>query len=160
MLAHVEYLLSRNGYYKFIHQKDDNLEILCNGDKIWESHTKGKSTDRFYIAKGGLALYDTDKKVIWQTGPWRGDTNPETVIMQNDGNFVMYDKNGNAIWELGTRGRCPKGMYFSSRRRKILAFMKKWLVGRIDYSQLYFLFKTFEMPVFSIKTLEAHQRHN
>ena len=30
--------------------------------------------------------------------------------MQNDGNFVMYDKNGNAIWELGTKGKCPKGI--------------------------------------------------
>ena len=125
VLASGEYLLSRNGHYKFIHQKDGNLEILCDGNKIWESHTKGKSADRFYIAKGGLALYDTDKKVIWQAGPWRGDTSPETVIMPNDGNFVMYDKNGNVIWELGTKGRCPNGMCFSPKRRKILFFVRK-----------------------------------
>ena len=99
-------LLSR----KFILQENGNLEILCDGNKIWESHTKGKSIDGLYIAKGGLVLYAPDRTVVWQKGSWKRDTNPETVIMQNDGNFVMYDKNGNAIWELGTKGKCPKGI--------------------------------------------------
>ena len=103
-------LLSRNGFYKFILQENGNLEILCDGNKIWESHTKGKSIDGLYIAKGGLVLYAPDRTVVWQKGSWKRDTNPETVIMQNDGNFVMYDKNGNAIWELGTKGKCPKGI--------------------------------------------------
>ena len=103
-------MLSRNGFYKFILQENGNLEILCDGNKIWESHTKGKSIDGLYIAKGGLVLYAPDRTVAWQKGSWKRDANPETVIMQNDGNFVMYDKNGNAIWELGTKGKCPKGI--------------------------------------------------
>ena len=110
LLREGDSLLSRNGFYKFILQENGNLEILCDGNKIWESHTKGKSIDGLYIAKGGLVLYAPDRTVVWQKGSWKRDTNPETVIMQNDGNFVMYDKNGNAIWELGTKGKCPKGI--------------------------------------------------
>ena len=49
---------------------------------------------------------------------------------------------------------------FLQDEEKSWLLLEKWLVGWIDYSQLYFLFKIFEIPVFSIKTLEAHQRHN
>ena len=39
-------------------------------------------------------MYETNKTVAWTGGAWKRDTGPETIIMQNDGNFVMYDKNG------------------------------------------------------------------
>ena len=146
VLASGGYLLSRNGHYKFIHQKDGNLEILCDGNKIWESHTKGKSADRFYIAKGGLALYDTDKKVIWQAGPWRGDTSPETVIMQNDGNFVIcYLGTGNK------RKMSKRYVLFSKKKKNFVFLSEKWLYDRVYYSQFHFLSNIFKMPLSSIE---------
>ena len=104
-------LTSSNGFYTFSLKGDGNLEIICDGNKIWESNTEGKDIDVLYLAKGGLALYETNKTVAWSGGAWKRDMGPETIIMQNDGNFVMYDKNGNAQWDLGTIGRCPTGTH-------------------------------------------------
>ena len=119
MLQIGQNLTSSSGFYTFSLQEDGNLEIICDGNKIWESNTKGKDIDALYIAKGGLALYDTNKTVAWTGGAWKRDTGPETIIMQNDGNFVMYDKNGNAQWDLGTIGRCPTGTYLSSNSMEL-----------------------------------------
>ena len=118
-------LTSSNGFYTFSLQEDGNLEIVCDSNKIWESNTKGKDIDALYIAKGGLALYETNKTVAWTGGAWKRDTGPETIIMQNDGNFVMYDKNGNAQWNLGTTGRCPTGTHLSSNSMELKLVIKK-----------------------------------
>ena len=56
MLQIGQSLTSSNGFYTFSLQEDGNLEIFCDGNKIWESNTKGKDIDALYIAKGGLAL--------------------------------------------------------------------------------------------------------
>ena len=56
-------LTSSNGFYTFSLQEDGNLEIICDGNKIWESNTKGKDIDVTYIAKGALALYEANKTV-------------------------------------------------------------------------------------------------
>ena len=47
-------LTSSNGFYKFFLQGDGNLEIICDGNKIRESNTKGKDIDALYIAKGHI----------------------------------------------------------------------------------------------------------
>ena len=112
-------LTSSNGFYTFCQQEDGNLEIICDGNKIWEWNTEGKNIDALYLGKGGLALYETNKTVAWTGGAWKRDTGPEKIIMQNDGNFVMYDKNGNAQWDLGTIGRCPTGTHLSSNSMEL-----------------------------------------
>lgn len=35
------------------------------------------------------------------------------LIMQDDGNLVMLDKDGNILWESGSTGKCPIGMKMS-----------------------------------------------
>ena len=121
-------LTSSNGFYTFSLQEDANLEIFYDGNKIWESNTKGKDIDALYIAKGGLALYETNKTVAWTRGAWKRDTDPETIVMQNDGNFVMYDKNGNAQWNLGTIGRCPTGTHLSNNSMELELVIKKNII--------------------------------
>ena len=121
-------LTSSNGCYTFSLQKDGNLEIICDGNKIWESNTKGKDIDALYIAKGGLALYETNKTVAWTGGAWKRDTDSETIIMQNNGNFVMHDKNGNAQWNLGTIGKCPTGTHLSNNTMELELVIKKNII--------------------------------
>ena len=118
-------LTSSSGFYTFSLQEDGNLEIICDGNKIWESNTKGKDIDALYLAKGGLALYDVNKTVAWTGGAWKRDTGPETIIMQDDVNFVMYDRNGNAQWDLGTIGRCPTGTHLSNNSMELKLVIKK-----------------------------------
>ena len=64
-------LTSSNDFYTFSLQRDGNLETICDGNKIWEWNTKGKDIDALYIAKGGLALYETNKTVAWTGGAWK-----------------------------------------------------------------------------------------
>ena len=45
--------------------------------------------------------------------------------MQNDGNFVMYDKNGNAQWDLGTIGWSPTGTHLSNNSMEMKPLTKK-----------------------------------
>jgi len=114
--------MSHGEYYKLILQDDGNLELLCiedNNKKIWETNTKGKNIDALYFVKGGMALYETDKTVAWTAGTWRKDTGPEKLVLQDDGNFVMYDKNGNVLWSSGTMGNCATGM---SKMANILCY--------------------------------------
>ena len=111
MLQIGQSLTYSNGFYTFSLQGDGNLEIIRDGNKLWQSNTKGKDIDALYIAKGGLALYETNKTVAWTGGAWKRDTGPKKIIMQNSGNFVMHDKNGNMQWNLGTIGRRSKGIF-------------------------------------------------
>ena len=124
-------LTSSNGFYTFSLQKDGNLEIICDGNKIWESNTKGKDIDALYIVKGGLALYEANKTVAWTGGAWKRDAGPETIIMQNDGNFVMYDKIGNAQWDLGIIGRCPTGTNLSNNSMELKLVFKKNILREV-----------------------------
>ena len=118
-------LTSSNGFYTFSLREDGNLKIICDGNKIWESNTKRKDIDALCLAKGVLALYETNKTVAWTGKAWKRDAGPERIIMQNDGNFVMYDKNGNAQWDLGTFGRCPTGTHLSNNSFELKLLIKK-----------------------------------
>ena len=108
--------MSDNGYYELILQENGNLEIICADKiKIWESNTKGKNIDGLYFAKGGVALYQTEdtKGSAWSAGPWRRDSGPEQLIIQDDGNLVMFDKDGTILWESASTEKCPIGMKIS-----------------------------------------------
>ena len=124
-------LTSSNGFYTFSRQEDGNLGIICDGNKMWESNTKGKDVDALCIAKGSLALYKTNETVPWTGGALKRDASPETIIMQNDGNFVMYDKNGNAQWDLGTIGRCPTGTNLSNNTMEMKLVFKKNILREV-----------------------------
>ncbi|MGP4001754.1 hypothetical protein [Streptomyces sp. 8N706] len=51
---------------------------------------------------GNLVLYK-DGRAAWQApGAW---PNGYRAVMQSDGNFVLYDVNGRALWATGTYGR-------------------------------------------------------
>ena len=84
-----------------------------------------------YIAKGGLALYEANKTVAWTGGAWKRDAGPETIIMQNDGNFVMHDKNGNAQWDLGTIGRRSTGTHLSNNSIELKLVFKKNILREV-----------------------------
>ena len=118
-------LTSCSGFYTFSLQEDGNIKIICDGNKIWESNTKRKDIDALYLAKGGLTLNETNKTVASTGGAWKRDTGPEAIIMQNDGNLVMYDKNGNAQWDLGTIGRCLTGTHLSNNSMDLKLVIKK-----------------------------------
>lgn len=50
---------------------------------------------------GNLVLY-SDFKKVWETGAL--GTNADRVVMQSDGNFVVYDNNNRVLWNTATHG--------------------------------------------------------
>jgi hypothetical protein len=62
----------------------------------------GKYLLRF-SGSGNLELWNTiTRRVLWQSGT-RG-LSVARMVMQEDGNLVIYDQNKRAIWESGTHG--------------------------------------------------------
>jgi len=54
-----------------------------------------------YQTDGNLVLYDDrDRVPLWATRT--GGTSPGQAILQTDGNFVVYDRGGAAVWSSGT----------------------------------------------------------
>ena len=112
--------------YFFIYHSQGNLIIYdTNNVAVWESHTSGVPSDSLTLTNNGyLKLTKSNNTVIqWIkpdcTGPnnpnytfqskslSKGDelhqcqgiqTNNNKLVMQSDGNIVLYDAGGNNIW--------------------------------------------------------------
>jgi len=116
-------LLSNNELFAAVLRNEGDLCIykmvngLINGNLIWNSGPGSwDQRDRFLI------LQDTDGHLVIYNGPSGGNsarwsngatcqmTNGAvcadgwTLIMQDDGNLVVYDKNDNPIWHTSTHG--------------------------------------------------------
>ena len=66
-----------------------------------------------------------NKTVMWTGESSKRDTGSKTIIMQSDGNFVMYDINENAQCDLGTIRWCPTGTHLSSNSMELKLVTKK-----------------------------------
>jgi hypothetical protein len=91
-------------------QTDGNFVLYCsaNGDPIWATNTDVSSWpyDHNY-----LQFQNNGNMTIWQTDSLSGGTYPvwntntptaHEAIVQADGNFVIYDSSGNALWSSNT----------------------------------------------------------
>ena len=47
----------------------------------------------------GKLYVNGNNTIVWTTGTNGTDTAPYKLVMQGDGNLVIYDKNGSAIWD-------------------------------------------------------------
>ncbi|CAM6108195.1 unnamed protein product [Calypogeia fissa] len=95
-------LVSRNGMYTFVNQRDGNLVIYTRNRKpIWTSNTYSRGSGNLYMQRdGNLVLYNTDGngRPIWASNTYGRGTGPYTLIMQNDGNLVIHDALHNLVW--------------------------------------------------------------
>jgi predicted esterase len=113
-----------------IMQGDGNLVIYTvTGEVLWASNTSGYPGSRLLLQNdGNVVIYRPDGKAAWATNTWlpqgpiaRGDDmqpgevlNPYqsitsangryTLIYQGDGNLVLYDSSGKALWASNTAG--------------------------------------------------------
>jgi hypothetical protein len=88
--------------YKFIFQNDGNLVLYSQNSPIWATGTNSRA-DLFVVqADGNVVLYGGGR-AVWSTNT---HGNPSAFLaIQSDGNLVVYDRNGNALWSSGTRDR-------------------------------------------------------
>lgn len=100
------HIRSHNGKYKLIQQADGNLELL-KGDEnklLWSNGMRGKSVGVTIMQDdGNFASYlDNDSRVpVWSTNTV-GAGQFTRIVLQNDGNLVMYDNLGENVWSTNT----------------------------------------------------------
>jgi hypothetical protein len=109
-------LESENGEYRFTMQGDGNLVLYRGGDPLWASGTDGEYGAHCVFQKDGHFLVyrcGEDGRVstdpddcVWKTDIFgdEGTFHGGWCCMQNDGNFVQYDRSGRPLWCTRTDG--------------------------------------------------------
>ena len=86
ILKRGKYLESTTGIHKLKLQENENLEIFCQN-----------------VSNGNLVLFGKDKSIIWAAGIGLDATK---LIMQDDGNLVLYKDGDQSVWSTGTNNKC------------------------------------------------------
>ncbi|XP_020276140.1 mannose-specific lectin-like, partial [Asparagus officinalis] len=89
------------GPYRFTMQSDCNLVLYESGKAIWASNTYRKESTCYckMQSDGNLVVYDQNRNVVWYSDSWMGDGGHYVLVLQEDGNVVVY---GTARWSSHT----------------------------------------------------------
>ena len=97
-------------------QMNGNLELqkkqIDNWRIIWTSRTSGAGDPPYLLvfnqSNNQLRIRDKHHNVTWQSEVFANKTNDRTqggyAILQDDGNFVVYDGRNRTMWSTGTSG--------------------------------------------------------
>ena len=100
-------LQSSNGKYKLILQRYGNLELICESlGLLWSTNTINANADFLYFVKNELVLRGKDNTSLWKAS-YRGGS-PEMLIVQDDGNLVLYDTLKRSLWSTNTQDKCRR----------------------------------------------------
>ena len=106
-----QWLASNNGIYGIKMKNDGNMILYKGNIKLWASNTNGYRNGPFQLrmqTDNHLVLWDVSCNAIWAThGYLHGDNDWKRgayAIIQNDGNFVVYDGNDKIMWSTNTVG--------------------------------------------------------
>ena len=111
-----KYLQSQNRNSRLILTATGNLEIWCDRKKLWATNTNDDSVDHLIFKEDGkIYLLAKDNHSRLEIDTSLTNSKPHLMLMQNDGNLVVYDECGNRHWESKTGGLCSStpGIYFS-----------------------------------------------
>ena len=108
LLKKGNFLTSKNGKLKLILQEDGNLEILCGGHSIWSTNTYNFAIEELHFSREGkLLILNKDKSIAKNIMSSSDNTNgAEKLILQDDGNLVIYNNDNQPLWSTGTHGKC------------------------------------------------------
>ena len=107
MLQKGNLLKPNNGKLKLIFQEKGNLEILCGRYSIWSSSTYDYNIDALHFnSDSKVLILNKGKSVAKELVTFLRFTYvAEKLILQDDGNLVLYDYNSNLLWDTGTNGK-------------------------------------------------------
>ncbi|TYP89839.1 reprolysin-like metallopeptidase [Blastococcus xanthinilyticus] len=92
-------LRSPNGRYRAVFQSDGNFVVYApDGRALWASGVYAPGTQTVLGADGNLVTV-SGSRILWQSGT-AGNAGAR-VVMQDDGNLVLYRANGSAAWSTG-----------------------------------------------------------
>ena len=114
-LAPGQFITSRNGRVMLVLQTDGDLVVKCTDTwrPIWHSGTGRRYVNHMNRAvlqrDGNLAVLDYRGVAIYNSNSQhRGGA---MLVVQDDGNVVMYSNYGRAVWDTRTRGHCGDTVY-------------------------------------------------
>jgi hypothetical protein len=93
-------IISPNGTTELVIQSDGNLVLFHNGAVTWATDTNGTGSNNQLLMQddGNLALR-SGYTLLWETKT-RGSN--LLLEVQDDGNLVIYNQSGQAMWSTGT----------------------------------------------------------
>ena len=91
-------LISENGQYRLILQRDGNLVLYGPRERpLWSSDTEGIPVEKCIMQRdGNLVLYLPTGQRVWAS--YTHGYPPPFLWLQNDGNLVIYQP----VWDSGT----------------------------------------------------------
>ncbi|HUA10661.1 MAG TPA: hypothetical protein VMA83_01485 [Solirubrobacteraceae bacterium] len=94
------YLQSGDGRFTLVMQGDGNLVEYSPADvALWSSGTSGNPGAYLELAAGGqLAVRSAAGETLWSVAGAAGDH----LVVQDDGNVVLYESGGGALWASGS----------------------------------------------------------
>lgn len=94
-------IVSRNGEYFFIFQRDGNAVIYQGKQAIWSTKTNGRTGSLLAMQRdGNVVAYGQGNRPMWASNT---AGRPGTVlIMQDDANLVAYAPGNRPVWSSGT----------------------------------------------------------
>lgn len=110
------YIQSKNGLFRFVLNQTGKLEIWCKDRIIWSKNADIADVDFLYFDKNSkMILIGKDNSTEWIMSMFTRGTKHGILLMQNDGNLVVYDECDNIYWQSRSYGKCGavSGIYFS-----------------------------------------------
>ena len=102
-----EVLQSQNGVYRLVLNDTGNLEIWCKREKLWTTNTDDNYVNSLVFNNDGKIYHlGKDNSSRWQSKLSSTNSKPHLMLLQNDGNLVVYNECGNKLWESRARGKC------------------------------------------------------
>ena len=123
---------------KLIFQENGNLEILCGSYPIWSSGTSGPYIDALSFDNDGkLVILNKDKSTAKNIMSSSDNINgTEKLIVQDDGNLVIYNNDNQLLWSTGTNEKCitskSKPLFLNSS----YSIIRNWKYCRHNYLSL------------------------
>ena len=97
-----------NYIYSAFYRYGETYEAYCLGSTLYSGQTMNKnqylaSPNGKFVAKmradGNFAVYNTDVK-LWDTATNGAGTGDKRIVVQPDGNIVIYDSTNLAVWNM------------------------------------------------------------
>jgi hypothetical protein len=98
-------ITSPDGKYTALMQYDGNFVVLRDDEPVWSTKTAGSGADLIQLqSDNNLVLLDisTGKPIPhWASETAGHGKGKSALVMQNDGNLVLYDGDGKPLWASG-----------------------------------------------------------
>lgn len=98
-------LTSEDGRFTFVNQGDGNVVLYKQGRPLWASRTNqpNKAGKLCLLPTGWLALHNPKQQLSWVSHRQKIGKGPFFLVIQDDGNAVIYGSTG-PVWHTSTHG--------------------------------------------------------